>query len=245
MGETGSAMAAEGLFHRWFAASGVSGSLGIFPSIPSDLAASCRELARLGAAGIGFPPLPAEKAEFADNLMGDAVSAGQIDTLTIGADGAFTGSYCLGEALRSMFRSARGRDVSKVLLAGDAAAGRSLASGGFAPEMVLLTDQITAGIDYPPEVVITDFASYRKHLARADLLLNSLAESDAALDGLGPSCIVADFPLNVDAAPVSALLRRARARGHCVWTGLDLLAAVSAARFAKWFGVVPDKAMKV
>jgi shikimate dehydrogenase len=61
-------------------------------------------------------------------------------------------------------------------------------------------------------------------------------ELDLALDGLAPDAVVADL---IYVPPQTALLARARARGHRTVNGLGMLLHQAQPAFHAWFGVMP------
>ena len=223
-------------FCRWMEKTGVNGSFCVFPSKPADMDVFCSLLRDYGVCGVAFDPQDLKAFSFLDEAGPQALDSGLVDTVSIRPDGSMTGEFLHAAALRS----AAGRPVSKAVLFGNSPLLRAVAKAKLAPEIVVVADESTAHLDYPPGTSFAGTKDYQKAASRTDLVLNSDPLADFSLNGFGPSAIVADFDVPLrDISAVSPMVRKARVRGHRIFSYWDFLLELNAQRFALWYGARP------
>ncbi|MGB0571094.1 MAG: shikimate dehydrogenase [Alphaproteobacteria bacterium] len=248
------------LHGHWLARYGVDGSYEAMPVEPGDLPAALGNLADSGFRGVNLT-VPHKEAALVlvDNVDESAQRIGAVNTVTVGDDGALTGSNT--DAFGFIENIRAGAPDALELRFGDRAAVILGAGGAARAAMVGLADAGVAEIRIVNRTVaraealaaLASIAGLRvtAHgwdaapgaLAGAGVLINT---SSLGMTGQPPLELdLANLPddavvNDIVYAPLeTCLLAAARARGNPVVDGLGMLLHQARGGFHAWFGVDP------
>jgi shikimate dehydrogenase len=238
----------------WIEAAGLDAHYAIFDLAPDGFGAFLREARARGLAGVNVTlPFKEEALVAAGRASEAARSAGAANLLLfsramVSADN--TDGLGLLQALKSQAGFAPAGRVVTLLGAGGAARGAAaalVAAGAREVRVVnrtrLRADDLARAIGERVEVF--EWSEMRAALTGAELLINATSRGLNGLDDL--DIPIADLPAG---APVmdmvyrpleTGLLARARARGHPVVDGLEMLIGQAAPSFEALFGQPPPK----
>lgn len=242
------------LHGHWLAEYGIPGAYVLLPVSPDRLPDAIRGLSALGFAGCNVT-VPHKEAvmRLIDHVDPAARRIGAVNCLTVGEDGAITGTnndgYGYIQSLLEAKPDWRGDAGPAVVLGaggGARAVVASLIDHG-APEIRLINrtparaEQLAAEVGGP--VRAAAWAERSAALDGAALLVNTTTQGmvgqpplDLVLDPLPRSALVSDIvyiPLE------TPLLAAARARGNPAVNGLGMLLNQARPAFKAWFGVLP------
>ena len=239
----------------WLAEHGIDGAYVPLPVRPEDFRRALQALPLLGFAGCNIT-IPHKEAALAavDELDPSARRAGAINTVAVRANrtlvGSNTDAFGFRESLRAAvpdWRAAQGPAVVLGAGGGARAVVAALIDEGAAEiRLVNRTPARAASLakQLGGPVQGVAWEDRAKALAGAALLVNATSLGmegqlalDLPLDALPREAVVNDI---VYVPLVTPLLAAARARGHRVVDGLDMLMHQGRAGFAAWFGVLPD-----
>jgi shikimate dehydrogenase len=239
----------------WLAEHGIDGAYIPLPVRPEDFRRALQALPLLGFAGCNVT-IPHKQAalETVDELDASARQSGAVNTVVVRPNrtlvGSNTDAFGFRESLRAAvpgWRAAAGPAV--VLGAGGGAravVAALIEDGAGEIRLVNRTPARAAALAKELRGPVRGIAweDRAKALAGAALLVNATSLGmegqmalDLSLDNLPPDAVVNDIvyvPLE------TPLLAAARARGHRVVDGLDMLMHQGRAGFAAWFGVMPE-----
>ncbi|MFQ5535598.1 MAG: shikimate dehydrogenase [Sphingomonadales bacterium] len=223
---------------------------------PRDFETALRALPVLGFKGVNVTvPHKEQACHLVDRIDPWARRVGAVNTITIAADGALTGSNTDGYGFLENLKTSRpdwraGDGPAVVIGAGGAARAivAAMAEAG-STEIRLVNrtrkraEALALALNYDC-VSIHDWKTRAAIIGGASVVVNTTVLGmtgkpplDLALDDLKPDAVVADI---VYAPLETPLLAAARARGNPVADGLGMLLHQARPGFKSWFRVEPE-----
>ncbi|MBT3550491.1 MAG: shikimate dehydrogenase [Rhodospirillaceae bacterium] len=243
------------IHNYWLRELGIDGAYVPMAVAPENLADALRALPKLGFTGVNIT-IPHKQAALMalDHVDDLAMRIGAVNTVTVGSDGALTGTNTDGFGFIENLRDhAPGLDLASgpvvVLGAGGAARGiiAALMDAGAGEIRLLNRTRVRAEVlaaDLGEIMQILDWDERAAALQGAGLLVNTTSLGmtgagalDLSLDALPAAATVADAVYTPLETP---LLAAARGRGNITAGGLGMLLHQARPGFAAWFGTEPQ-----
>ena len=243
------------IHNYWLRELGIDGAYVPMAVAPENLADALRALPKLGFTGVNIP-IPHKQAALMalDHVDDLAMRIGAVNTVTVGSDGALTGTNTDGFGFIENLRDhAPGLDLASGpvvgLGAGGAARGiiAALMDAGAGEIRLLNRTRVRAEVlaaDLGEIMQILDWDERAAALQGAGLLVNTTSLGmtgagalDLSLDALPAAATVADAVYTPLETP---LLAAARGRGNITAGGLGMLLHQARPGFAAWFGTEPQ-----
>jgi shikimate dehydrogenase len=243
------------IHNYWLQELGIDGAYVPLAVAPENLADALAALPKLGFTGVNIT-IPHKEAAMAalDHVDDLAMRIGAVNTVTVGGDGALTGTNTDGFGFMENLRDhAPDLDLASgptvVLGAGGAARGivAALMDAGAGDIRLLNRTRARAealAADLGQTVQILDWDDRAAALEGAAFLVNTTSLGmtgadalDLSLEALPAAALVADAVYTPLETP---LLAAARGRGNATAGGLGMLLHQARPGFAAWFGTEPQ-----